>query len=137
MLDLGNLKNAIDALERSLAVADAQQDSPDRELRETIRAGVIQNFEVAYEQSWKMLQRWLRENASPERAENPRTRKELFRLAAQYGLIPDPLPWFEYGDARNMSSHTYKEADASYVFGIAEKFLPDAKALLNQLENLG
>jgi len=39
----------------------------------------------------------------------PRTRKELFRVAARDGLVRDPLIWFGFGDARNLTTHTYKE----------------------------
>jgi len=72
-------------------------DFLDVDMRETVRAGVIQNFEVAYEQCWKMIQRWIKENKTSEEAEHPRTRKDLFRMAARCGLIDDPLPWFAYG----------------------------------------
>ena len=135
-LDLSSLKKAINALDRSLRVAAGAAVSSDQDLAETIQAGVIQNFEVAYEQSWKFIQRWLRENQSPEEAEHPRTRKELFRMAARYGLIDDPTPWFSYGDARNLSSHTYNAEQAASVYDSAKSFLADAKALLARLESL-
>lgn len=67
-------------------VADEQIDAPSTDLR----AGVIQNFEVAYEQCWKFIERWIRENRAPENADHPRSRKELFRMAARHGLISDP-----------------------------------------------
>ena len=104
------------------------------DLRETVRAGVIQNFEVAYEQCWKFIQRWIRENRTPEDADHPLTRKELFRLAARYGLITDPLPWFEYSDARNLTSHTYDAKQAEVVFAVAGHFSIDAQYLLKQLK---
>lgn len=135
-LDTSNLRKAIDTLERSLRVADEAAGSSDRDLMETVRAGVIQNFEMAYEQSWKFIQRWLRENQTPEDADYPRTRKELFRMAARHGLINDPLPWFSYGDARNLASHTYNTEQAVSVYNAVKRFLPDAKALLARLEAL-
>ena len=134
-LDLTSLKKAIDALERSLAIAKNKKiELMDNDLRETIRAGITQNFEVAYEQCWKFIQRWIRENGSANDANYPRTRKELFRLASQNGLISDPLPWFEYGNARNLTSQTYDENSAEHVYQIAIKFISDAKFLLKQLE---
>lgn len=45
---------------------------------------------MAYEQCWKFIQRWNSENQSPEDADIPRTRKELFRVAARLELISDP-----------------------------------------------
>lgn len=103
-------------------------------MQETVRAGVIQNFEVAYEQCRKMIQRWIRENRTPEDADNPRTRNELFRMAARYGLVSDPEPWFAFGEARNLTSHTYDESRALSAYDAALKFLPLAEELLGRLE---
>ena len=61
-LDLTSLSKAVEALDRSLAAVERAQAIRDAALQETVRAGVIQQFEVAYELSWKFLQRWLREN---------------------------------------------------------------------------
>ncbi len=134
-LDLTNLNNAIDALERSVNTAETL-DKSDPFLTEVVRAGVIQQFEVAYEQSWKMIRRWLRENYSIEEAEFPRTRKELFRHAARAGLIEHPENWFSYGDARNLSTNTYNQARAEEVYKTALTFLKDARRLQKNLESL-
>jgi nucleotidyltransferase substrate binding protein (TIGR01987 family) len=133
-LELNSLTLALDALKRSLNAANNNMATLSVDLRETVRAGVIQNFEVAYEQCWKFIQRWIRENRTPEDADHPRTRKELFRLAARYGLITDPLPWFEYSDARNLTSHTYDAKQAEVVFAVAGHFSIDAQYLLKQLK---
>ena len=53
-LQLDNLAKSIEGLERSIKTANRVDDS-DEDLLETVRAGVIQHFEVAYELSWKML----------------------------------------------------------------------------------
>ena len=132
-LSLDSLKKSIDALRRSVNVADTELKNLHPDLQETVRAGVIQNFEVAYEQCWKMIQRWIKENRSTEEAENPRTRKDLFRLAARQGLIADPIPWFEYGESRNLTAHTYDQDKAEEAFQIARKFVADAQYLLDQL----
>ncbi|MDO8587637.1 MAG: HI0074 family nucleotidyltransferase substrate-binding subunit [Armatimonadota bacterium] len=133
-LDLTGLRKAIDTLRRSINAATAVADIQNKDVVDAVRAGVIQGFEVAYEQCWKFIQRWIRENRTPEDAEFPRTRKELFRLAARYGLVADPEPWFVYGDARNLTSHTYNEEQAISVYKTAIDFLGDAEYLLRQLE---
>ena len=69
-----------------------------KEQADTIRANVIQNFEFTYELCWKFIQRWLRENRFLEEASLPRTRKDLFRMAARHGLIEHPERWFDYGE---------------------------------------
>ncbi|MFO7731049.1 MAG: nucleotidyltransferase substrate binding protein [Spirochaetia bacterium] len=135
-LNLQSLSKSIGALRTSIETCEKNWNSISEDMQNTLRAGVIQNFEVAYEQSWKMLQRWIKTNLSPEEAEHPRTRKELFRVAARKGLIQDPTAWFEYAEARNMTSHTYDEENALSVFETAKKFVPDAAFLLLKLEEL-
>ncbi|MBI4431821.1 MAG: nucleotidyltransferase substrate binding protein [Candidatus Omnitrophica bacterium] len=136
-LDLSSLKEAVTSLEKTLRAACSSEKMAalDKDQREAIKAGVIKNFEFTYEACWKFIQRWLRENRSGTEAADPRTRKDLFRAAARDGLIRDPLVWFEYGDARNLTSHAYDRAKAEIVFQAAVGFLPDAKYLLQQLQN--
>lgn len=131
-LDLSSLQQAIDALARSLRVAQATAQM-DADLQETVRAGVIQNFEVAYELSWKFIQRWLRENRVAPEADFPRTRKDLFRLAAREGLIGDPIPWFAYGDGRNLTAHTYDLSQVLLAYQTAVRFPDDARDLFARL----
>lgn len=132
-LELESLELAVDALRRSIDAARRGSGIDDADLRETIRAGVIQHFEVTYEQCWKFMQRWLRENQSPEPADYPRSRKELFRMAARMGLVSDPLPWFNFGDARNLTSHTYDTRQAEAGYKTAQDFLPYAQEFLSRL----
>lgn len=55
-LQLDSLAKSIDSLERSIKTA-SRIDDFDEDLQETVRAGVIQHFKVAYELSWNMMQR--------------------------------------------------------------------------------
>jgi nucleotidyltransferase substrate binding protein (TIGR01987 family) len=135
-LDLSSLHKAIDSLEKTLRVAEDKvlAGELDNDVKDAIRAGVIQNFEFTYELCWKFMRRWLKENADVEEAEYPRTRKELFRLAARFGLIKEPLSWFSYSDARNLTSHTYDEDKAESVYEAAVGFMEDARYLLDRLQ---
>jgi nucleotidyltransferase substrate binding protein (TIGR01987 family) len=135
-LDLSSLQKSISALSRSIASADTHMASLDQDMQDTVRAGVIQHFKVAYEQCWKMIQHWIKENRTPEDAENPRTRKDLFRLAARLNLIADPMPWFTYGESRNLTSHTYDQEKAISVYEVAMTFIGDAEYLFKQLESM-
>ena len=135
-LDLSSLQKAIESLEKTINVAENKTFTTglDEDVKDTLKAGVIQNFEFTFELCWKFIRRWLSDNASVEEAEQPRTRKELFRLAARFGLISDPLSWFSYGDARNLTSHTYDENKAETVYETAVDFLEDAKDFLKRLQ---
>ena len=131
-LYLDSLTKSIDALARSVKTA-VSLDTSDDDLRETVRAGVIQNFEVAYEQCWKMMKRWLEENIGRTYVDGV-THRELFRLAAESRLITDVERWMDYHTARNQTSHTYDAATAQSVFEKATHFADDAKQLLRALE---
>ena len=98
-----------------------------------MRDSVIQRFEYTYELSWKMLQRWVKQNVSPEDAE-PRTKKDLFRVGTKKEMIRHPEKWFDFSEARNDTTHTYNEKNAKSVYAFALLFLPEAKALLVELE---
>ena len=133
-LDLSSLKKAVVTFEKTLSIASSEKmHALDKAVCDAVRAGAIQNFEFTYELCWKFMQRWLKENQIHD-ADLPRTRKELFRIAARNGLIRDPLPWFEYAEARNLISHTYSETIADTVFQAAVKFIADAQYCLRKLE---
>jgi len=126
----------VDSLEQALKVANCASimDSAGAEHKKVIRAGVIQNFEFTYELCWKFMQRWLKENQPGQDVDFPRSRNDLFRMAASVGLIADPQAWFDYGDARNLTAHTYSEDKAETVFAAAKKFLADARYFRERLE---
>ncbi len=131
-LNFDSLAKSIESLERSVKAANTLNTS-DEDLQETVRAGVIHSFEVAYEQSWKMIKRWLQENIGEAAAEGI-TQRNLFRLGAESQLISDSERWMEYREARNLTSHTYNEDAAENVFTEATEFIYDAKQLLKALE---
>ena len=134
-LVLESLEKSVFGLERSLQVWEklGKSGAVDEAVVQALQAGVIQHFEVAYEQCWKFLQRWLRDNARLEDVDHPRTRRDLFRMGAQYKLIADPQKWFLCGEARNLSSHTYDAAKAAEVFRAAQQFAADARLFLERL----
>ena len=131
-LQLDSLVKSIEGLERSIKTAN-RVDESDEDLLETVRAGVIQHFEVAYEQSWKMIKRWFKENIGAASVDGV-TQRNLFRLAAENRLIADAERWMEYHTARNSTTHTYDEDAAEIVFAEATEFVHDAKYLLKMLE---
>ena len=129
---LDGLAKSIGALERSAKVAGAL-DTANADLEATVRAGVIQNFEVAYEQSWKMMKRWLARNIGRIYVDGV-SRRGLFRLAAENRLITDVGRWMGYHAARNTTSHTYNEGTDQRVYAEASIFITDANRLLAALE---
>lgn len=131
-LELESLRKTVEALERSVK-ASAQLDKLDEDLKETIRAGVIQHFEVAYEVCWKFMKRWIEEHVSASAVDGV-TRRELFRHAAENKLIADVERWMEHHRSRNLTSHTYDPEVALEVFEDAPRLLVDARAFLVAIE---
>jgi nucleotidyltransferase substrate binding protein (TIGR01987 family) len=131
-IDITHLKNAIAALQSCINDYN-EYAAKGNSLRESLRSGIIQNFEVAYELSWKFMKRWLAFNIGNSIVDGI-PRFELFKLAAENSLIPDSEIWFDFHDARNKTSHEYGEDTAEAVLGYALKFLPCAKEFLETLE---
>ena len=135
MLDLSSLKKAIKSLKSAwkVALSAEQMGKMSPEARETVKAGVIQNFEFTYELCWKFMKRWLGNNLGSANVDGL-NRRELFRLAAEHRLITDVDAWMEYHDQRNETAHTYDEETAAEVFETAKRFLADAEKFLTNLE---
>lgn len=135
ILDLSSYRKAVESLEALLARTTDEElmAGLDEIDRRGLRAGVIHYFEFTYELARKFVRRWIALNVSPSDAD-PRTRKDLFRQAARERLIAAPEPWFEYGEARNLTSHTYDEETAERVYAVAVRFAVHARDLLTHLE---
>ena len=134
-LELSALEKAVNSFEKAV---DAVNTAPhilglDEDILDTVKAGVIQNFEFTYELCWKFIKRWLQANYGPSFAEGVH-RRELFRMAAENGLIDDVMLWMDFHQSRNLTSHTYDQGVADEVFEIALKFLPEARRLLKAIE---
>jgi len=134
-LDLSSLRKAVESLEKALRVANDTvfMSRLNDDQKETVRAGVIQNFEFTYELCWKFMRRWLEVNLGAAYVAGV-SRRQLFRLSAEHRLIDDVDRWMVFHDARNETSHTYDESTAEDVFETAQTFVDDAQTLLKALE---
>ena len=130
---LTQLEKSHASLQRSIAVFERVSLGADTDRIDTTRAGVIQNFEVTYEQSWKVLRRWMMQNLSIPDSELTQ-RRQLYRLAAKHTLINDVEAWWDFHAARNMTSHTYNQAIALEVAAAARKFDIACAQLINGLK---
>lgn len=93
------------------------------------RAGTIQAFEYCFELSWKIMKRLLEERGRI--ANSPR---ETFRMAALEGFIENPEVWFDFIKKRNLTVHTYNEAEAESVIAICPFF---SSEVFSFLKNIG
>lgn len=118
-LNLGPVQKALKSLEKALHQSK----------NEFTRDAVIQRFEYTYELTWKFLKHYFVSINNKEIF----IVKDLFREAAQQGLIDHAEEWFEFQKARNLTSHTYHEETAEETYMIAKNFASAAKILLQRL----
>ena len=122
-INLNPFRQALESLRHALA----------QPKNEFLRDSVIQKFNFTYLLAWKALKRYLEQEEGPESIDSLQ-RRDLYRMAAEKGLLEDPVIWFGYHRARNETAHTHKEAKAEEVYAMASDFVNDAAALLRSLE---
>jgi len=131
-LDLTSLTRSITVLRESVE-DNLQSGSTFSPLQqETFRSGIIQHFEIAYELCWKTMKRWIEENVSPDVLLGV-PRRELFRRAAENGLIGSIEHWMTFHQARNSTSHIYSAAIAAEVYEAAIRFVSEAETFLQNI----
>jgi nucleotidyltransferase substrate binding protein (TIGR01987 family) len=135
-LDISPLANAIDALAEGIEAYKEGKENHNTKANtlNTLQSGVIQNFEVVYELSWKFMKRWLEKNINPNITLGV-SRKEFYRVAKEHQLISDSEKWLEFHEARNETSHSYDKETADDVLKISFEFLDFAKKFLAALES--
>lgn len=133
-LDWTALEQSLDALDSALVEQDRLESDPSASvaLRTVVRSGVIQCFEVVYEQAWKAMRRRLVKDEGPETID-PLSRRDLFRLAHRKGLVEQAEPWLTWHEARNLTSHTYSGETALSVLAQARSLAKGARWLLDRL----
>lgn len=131
-LNVDSLEKAVAALERSVKAVGDSTLQPDDPLLEAAQAGIVQQFKIAYELARKLLQRWLSLNQGLAEDDLP-TRRDLFRRAGRADLLADPDLWFEFGNARNLTAHTYDDKQAQAVRDLALRFLTEVRSVLQRL----
>ncbi len=128
-LELAPFRNALASLERGLV---RHRPNPhDEELRDAC----IQRFEYCFELSWKMLKRQIEDEIGNTAEVDGYSKRTLFRVAAERGLIDSPEPWFTYLVQRNKTSHAYNAQIAAELASVLEAFFIDAKSVLATLES--
>jgi len=96
------------------------------------RDATIQRFEYTFELSWKLLKRYFKLNNNLDLFNV----KDIFREAGKQGFIDKVENWFEYLEARNLTSHTYDETIADKVYARAKEFEQEASLLLQKIKKI-
>ena len=111
-----NLNRAVNALEKSVS-------SPILEDRDI--SGIIKDFEIAYELSWKLLKTLIEDSGL--KVFGP---KDVFNKGFQNNFIQDEQVWVSMIKDRNLTVHTYnKDFVEKLMNRIREDYLPVLKNL--------
>ena len=120
---LTNFLRALQNLEQSVAL-------PIQNHRDI--SGVIKDFEMAYELSWKVLKKVLREAGHETLGA-----KDVYTQAFQLGYLDAQEPWITMIQDRNQTAHVYDENDARGILArITSNHLPAFLALRAKLQSL-
>jgi nucleotidyltransferase substrate binding protein (TIGR01987 family) len=98
-----------------------------------LRDGLIQRFEYCYELALKMLLRALEQQARLPQEIDALNFKETLLLAAEKGLLDEPLAWLTFREARNKTSHSYNAAVAGQVAAAIPAFRAATAVLVQRL----
>ena len=132
IVNTSDFENALETLRTALQQAEKADAWEDDKLFLTVRDGAIQRFEYCYESAWKLMRRVLSDIHAPEFVQ-ALARKDLYRHAWEAGIIEDPQLWFRFHEARNLTSHTYRNENAEKVFELLPLFLSEAEKLKDVL----
>jgi nucleotidyltransferase substrate binding protein (TIGR01987 family) len=128
MLDLSSFEQALGSLDRA---AERSLTTP---ADEEVRDAVIQRFEYSYELAWRMLKRHLEQVVPSPAQVDTWSFRELFREAAERGLVDNVEEWIECRQQRNRTSHAYSANVAASVYATALIFRTTAWKLFHQLK---
>ncbi len=100
------------------------------------RAAIVKEFEIALEQSGKLLKKRLQPFFHTHKAADRLHFKDIFRQAGQHGLldIDEVERWLAYRDNRNATAHDYGAALAQQTLPLMPQFITDAKKLVSILQ---
>ncbi|WP_374407313.1 HI0074 family nucleotidyltransferase substrate-binding subunit [Pelagerythrobacter sp.] len=131
-INITPLERAVARLEEGLARHRAEP--ADSQLRD----GLIQRFEFTYDLSHKMLRRALEAAAAAPAEIDRMSFPTLIRTGYEQGLLERGWPeWEAYRKMRNITSHTYDEAQANAVVAMIPEFLEVAQNLVGRLSDGG
>ena len=119
-------------LEKSVQNLEDTRDCIKREgINKIYTMALIQAYEIAFELSWKTLKDYLEYNGIT--TDTPR---ETIKEAFAKNIISDGQVWIEMMEARNKTSHTYKEEFATELCNdILNTYIPKINILTEFLKD--
>jgi nucleotidyltransferase substrate binding protein (TIGR01987 family) len=113
-----DFSNILEGLEEALKKEDTQIN----------RDASILRFELAFEVSWKLIQKMARDEGYD--VKSPR---QAFQQAFSLGWVTDEVIWSDILKARNTATHVYRERYANALYQQLEDYLNAFRELENNL----
>ena len=135
-IDTTFLRRCLATLE--LAMENLKRPDADDIIYDIYRAACVKEFELALEQSGKLLRKRLAAYFASNRQADRLVFKDLYRHAAKHGLIETDTVerWFRYRDNRNRTAHDYGEDFAEATLELLPRFVADARALADVIDRV-
>lgn len=136
-IDTTFFNRCITTLERALG--RLEQSDPDDIDYELYRSACVKEFEIILEQAGKLLRKCLNDYMHSIKAVNQLVFKDVFRQAAQHGLVTvaEAKRWLIYRNNRNNTAHDYGMKFAEETKALLPEFIVDAKSLALAIERHG
>ena len=90
--------------------------------------GTIQRFEFTYELAWKTLKAKFAESGL-----NLYSPREVYKQAYKEGLLKNEEVWAAMIENHNLTSHTYNQSTAEFVYNQIPDYLAEFKTLIELL----
>ncbi len=134
-IDTQFLQRCLQTLEKSLELLNkANPDSIDYDM---YRSASVKEFEIILEQSGKLMKKVLKPYFSSSKQVDALYFKDIFRHAANNGLITieEAERWLEYRDNRNSTAHDYGIGFANKTLKLLPSFINDVKSVINVIND--
>ncbi|WP_263079887.1 nucleotidyltransferase substrate binding protein [Endozoicomonas sp. Mp262] len=132
-IDTTFFQRCIDTLGKACQMLDSsERDSIEYDM---YRSACVKEFEIILEQAGKLLRKCLKDFAHSPKAVDRLVFKEVFRQAAQHGLLSleETERWLVYRDNRNNTAHDYGKKFAEETRALLPDFITDAQMLENNI----
>lgn len=125
MKKLENFSNCLKVLKNA--------DFSEAENNEIYRTGIIGQYDLTFELSWKAMQEVLQlQGVTDFRGGSPR---DILQAGYRFGLFDDEALWLMMLKKRNLAIHVYNEDDINeMVHLIRDSFIPEFVALEKTLK---
>ena len=129
MIEIKNLENAFNTLEKCYSDYQNNQNSP---LLEYIIDSCVKRFEYTLETAWKLMKKIFIKKYG--KTEQELTVNNIFRYMQGYNYATNWENWRDYYQKRNNTAHDYSIEKSRELLDIIPNFINDCRFLIEKLK---